>query len=149
MNVNFESSMNNIISNANDIIKDLSKKILLQKLGSKLYTSGNPVDGVEMKNSIEVIKTYEVRIKQYKTEIMIYNAVMKNNKDIYKILQTRYEELICENYELTSNLVELNEINELEYINICNENKERRDNINSLCYCASTDYSRLIMELKI
>ena len=73
-------------------------------------------------------------IKLYKTEKLIYNATLNSNsnKEIFKILLAKYDELLSNSYNISGNMVREGNT-EGEYIDYCKRSLVQREYIRKMC----------------
>mgnify|MGYP001095725970 FL=1 len=74
-------------------------------------------------------------IKLYKTEKLIYNSTLNSNsnKEIFKMLLAKYDELLSNSYDITENLVRTGIMGEGEYIDYCKRSLVQREYIRRMC----------------
>tara|TARA_R110000822_G_scaffold296052_1_gene418398 strand:+ start:298 stop:639 length:342 start_codon:yes stop_codon:yes gene_type:complete len=84
---------------------------------------------------LDKIKKYENDMSLVKTEKMIYNALTnsKSNKKIYKILLSKYDELMELSYDISGNLVINGLVPEGEYLDYCKKSLPQREYIRDVC----------------
>ena len=114
-----------------EIIKPLNIEYVVE--GEEEYLKSRGFEGIGDVGSFE--KEVRVRLDIYKTEKMVYNALLnsKSNKDIFKLLLAKSDELQRLGLEVKEIRIERGWDTEGEYVQYCNGLKEHRDCILTMC----------------
>lgn len=96
----------------------------------------------EINTKIILTKRYECEIRIKNIEKKIYDTILNKNmsvmdknikKTIYKHLLNQYDEEVTLSFDLINDLVQIEFLNEQEYINECNLSRDCREDIYKLC----------------
>jgi hypothetical protein len=79
------------------------------------------------------LKMAENAISLIKVEKLIYNALSKTDKNIFAILLTKYDTLMCDSQEFVRIMSESNEAPENIYLEFCNKTLDQRNFIKMVC----------------
>jgi hypothetical protein len=84
---------------------------------------------------LDKVKNYKNDIILIKVEKMMYNAMKNNNcnKEIYKHILKKYDELMCVSYDISANMSKNGVELEGEYLEYCKKSLDQREFIRKMC----------------
>ena len=84
---------------------------------------------------LNIVENDENNIQLFKTEKLIYTSLLNpnTNKEIFKMLLAKYDELLSISYDLSGNRVRENDAGEGEYIDYCKRSLVQREYIREMC----------------
>jgi hypothetical protein len=103
-------------------------------LMAKLYDKDEDKKVFTEAPQLDNVKNYENNIKLINVEKMMWNAFKNNgNKEIFKRLLAKYDELMVDAYEISGNMVNNDLHPEGEYLDYCKSSLEQREFIRKMC----------------
>jgi len=84
---------------------------------------------------LDNVKCYKNNMSLVKTEKMIYTALLNpnSNKKIFKMLLSKYDELMGVSYDISGNMVINGVVPEGEHLDYCKESLTQREYIRKMC----------------
>ena len=85
---------------------------------------------------LDIIENDEIAIQLYKTEKLIYTALIKQNfatKHLFKMFLAKYDELLSNSYDISGNNVRAGNMEEGKHIDYCRRSLVQREYIRKCC----------------
>ena len=131
-----------LIASCDERIASLQEKIDSWKgykgvmgLMENLFSNEDDKNVFRYSPQMDNVKNYENNIKLVKTEKLIYTSLHNTNskKEIFKILLTKYDELMGISYDISGNMVRNGIVVEGEHIDYCKSSLDQREYIRKIC----------------
>jgi hypothetical protein len=123
------------IASCDERITSFQEKIKLAKVNIReLLQLGSLLPNAILQPLLNIVENDENNIQLFKTEKLIYNSLLNpnTNKEIFKMLLAKYDELLSNSYDICGNMVREGNP-EGEYIDYCKRSLVQRKYIRKMC----------------